>query len=365
MEAIRSRLNKIKLPEEFCLSSKQVTRILAESSNIHIAEKISDSINMASEDLADASLLAAISIQPGRLPIETLAALQKQDAACNKLRADVPKNFTVKSDVLLRVRNEHSESLLTPQIVLPDILVPLVIQLEHNKGMEAHIPYKRVAKTLSAKYYFPNMYERVKNHIHACLPCQFMAYHTRPSHKLHPFNVPTAPRQLIGIDLATDLPPVKNLNHVVLLVDYNTNYIHVTPVKSKSSSDLLHAFTQYVKDFGIPHAVRHDQELGLTGGNFAAFCSAHNIKQMTTLPYKGQSNGRTEVQIRNFEHALQKHCLAADAKSTWPDEIWKIQLSLNTSTCLATNATPESLLFSTTLPNKTTDLAHVITTSID
>ena len=127
MEAIRSRLNKIKLPEEFCLSSKQVTRILAESSNIHIAEKISDSINMASEDLADASLLAAISIQPGRLPIETLAALQKQDAACNKLRADVPRNFTVKSDVLLRVRNEHSESLLTPQIVLPDILVPLVI----------------------------------------------------------------------------------------------------------------------------------------------------------------------------------------------------------------------------------------------
>jgi len=186
-----------------------------------------------------------------------------------------------------------------------------------------------------------------------------------PSHKLHPFNVPTAPRQLIGIDLATDLPPVKNLSHVVLLVDYNTKYIHVTPVKSKSSSDLLHAFTQYVKDFGIPHAVRHDQELGLTGGDFAAFCSAHNIEQMTTLPYKGQSNGRTEVQIRNFKHALQKHCLAADAKSTWPDEIWKIQLSLNTSTCLATNATPESLLFSTTLPNKTTDLAHVITTSID
>jgi hypothetical protein len=82
----------------------------------------------------------------------------------------------------------------------------------------------------------------------------------------------------------------------------------------------------------------------IQNGDFAAFCSTHNIEQMTTLPYKGQSNGRTEVQIRNFKHALQKHCLAADTKSTWPDEIWKIQLSLNTSASLATNATPELLL---------------------
>jgi hypothetical protein len=165
------------------------------------------------------------------------------------------------------------------------------------------------------------------------------------------------PRQAIGLDLAVELPPVRTLKHVLLVVDYGTNYVQAYPLSSRKSIDILNAFKQYVSAFGIPHLVRHDQELGFTGAEFAAFCNEHNIEQVQTLPYKSNSNGRTEVQVRNFKHMLQKSCLNAGDKTNWPDHIWKVVLGLNTSVSLAFDRSPEELLFGTPLLNKTTDIA--------
>ena len=153
------------------MSTKQVTQLLTSASNASVDHKANDAIMHVTEDLEDASILAAVTMQPGRLPIETLVKLQNEDSYCEKIKKFMPKHFALKQGVLLRMRNEHSEKLLTPQIVLPEKLIEMVIKLEHNKGLALHIPYKRVAKTIATKYHFPCLTERVKEQIHRCLPC--------------------------------------------------------------------------------------------------------------------------------------------------------------------------------------------------
>ena len=161
------------------------------------------------------------------------------------------------------------------------------------------------------------------------------------------------------MDLAVDLPPCHGYKHVLVMVDYATNYVLAIPIKSKRTDDLLLAFKNWISTFGIPHATRHDQELGLTGGDFASYCANHSITQIHTLPYKSSANGKAEVQIRNFKHALQKLCIEASSKSNWSSELWKVQIALNSSVSMATDNTPELLMFGETLLNKQVDIALV------
>jgi hypothetical protein len=357
LDNIRTKVKALNIPDNTVMSSKDVTKLLAECSNTPPDDRIEASINHVREDLEKASILSAISFQPGALSLETLAKLQSEDTFCKSIIDKPPPHFTVRKGLLLRIRNDSDHKLVNPQLVLPEILIDMVIKLEHTKNQGVHLPHGRVFKTISAKYFFPKMAERIKDHVHKCFPCQLMAYHTKPPHKLSMYDCGNQPRQAIGLDLAVELPPVRTLKHVLLVVDYGTNYVQAYPLSSRKSIDILKAFKQYVSAFGIPHLVRHDQELGFTGAEFAAFCNEHNIEQVQTLPYKSNSNGRTEVQVRNFKHMLQKSCLNAGDKTNWPDHIWKVVLGLNTSVSLAFDRSPEELLFGTPLLNKTTDIA--------
>jgi hypothetical protein len=187
-----------------------------------------------------------------------------------------------------------------------------------------------------------------------------MGYHTKQAHKQSSFTHDARPRELVGLDLAVELPPVKSAKHILIMVDYATNFVMAEPIVSRSE-DILQAFMRWTRIFGIPHAIRHDQELGLSGGEFADFCENHKITQMLTLPYKSNKNGKFEVQVRNLKHALQKQCLDSATKNSWPDQIWKVQLALNTSVSLATKQMPERLMFNETLLNKSVDIASILT----
>jgi hypothetical protein len=133
MDKIRSRVSKMNIPENAVLSSSKVTNMLSEKSNLDKEDKILESINHVTADLEDPSVLSAISIQPGALPIETLIKLQQEDQLCKELKQALPSHFAIKKGVLIRIRNESHTALVTPQLVLPEILVDMVIALEHSK----------------------------------------------------------------------------------------------------------------------------------------------------------------------------------------------------------------------------------------
>jgi hypothetical protein len=362
MDKIRMRIMQMKIPDYEDLSSKQITQMLSHSSPQEIEDKISNLIEHVQEDLEKASILSAISFQPGAIPLETIIRLQNEDEFCQQIKSEPTSYYTTRKGILLRIKSEDGCKILMPKLVLPECLIEMTIRLEHTKNMSVHLPFTRVVKTISSKYFFPKLYERIRNHVHKCIPCQLMSYHTRPPHKLSLFSQGTEARQLIGLDLAVELPPVNSFKHVLVCVDYATNYVQAYPIKSRKSQDILSAFTLFVQAFGIPHSVRHDQELGFTGAQFAQYCSDNNIEQLETLPYKANSNGKVEVQVRNFKHMLQKTCLDSDTKHQWPNEVWKVTVALNTSVSMAYDRTPEELMFKNILQNKQTDIATITIT---
>ena len=105
--------------------------------------------------------------------------------------------------------------------------------------------------------------------------------------------------------------------------------------------------------FGIPHTVRHDNEKGITEGEFRKFCDTKMIEQITGLPNKGQTNGRVEAQIRNIKYALRATTTSNSSKDRWKDELWKVQLSMNNA------VSPETMMFGYPLPLRATTLIQL------
>ena len=232
----------------------------------------------------------------------------------------------------------------------------MVIDMEHKGPLDSHLAAKRVFLTMRGKYHFPRMEHTITNRIKKCLPCQLHMYTTTKPHKLNMTTHTTTPRTVLGIDIAPDLPPDRGYNHLLVFLDFATNHVSLHPIKSRSSPDLLHAFQNYIKEFGIPHIVRHDNEKGLVHGEFHQFCEDLLIEQVQGLPNKGQTNGKIESQIRNIKYALRSTTTANATKHCWIDHIWKIQHSLNKAVSVATNMSPEMAMFGHEIPLRKTTI---------
>ena len=151
-------------------------------------------------------------------------------------------------------------------------------------------------------------------------------YTTTKSHKLHMTTSSSKPRATVGIDIAPDFPPDRGHNHIIIFVDFASNFVTIKPLKTRTSKEILEKFLEHVATFGIPHTVRHDNEKGITEGEFRKFCDTNMIEQITGLPNKGQTNGRVEAQIRNIKYALRATTTSNSSKDRWKDELWKVQL---------------------------------------
>ena len=384
LDSIRTKISKMRIASGTILTRKDITTflhqitppeiqaqaILEAKFNTHLppdlrAEQISVFVSHMQpephmpEDMKQSielqkQVLAATSFQSGNMDIDDFINLQKADKFCQETFAvlDKPplnKRFKLKQGVLLRLPGEVDTNIKAahnqPQIVIPDIMVDMLIDMFHAGPYGAHMGTRRVYQTLRQNNYFRNMQERINERIRQCLPCQLNLYTTRKPHKLHLTTSAEVPREAVGIDLCPDFPPVRQFNHVMIMVDLATNFVTLRAIKTKSSKELLGHFKTLVGTFGAPKVVRHDNEKGLTDGEFKLFCEEMNINQVLGMPNHGQTNGRVESQVRNAKIALRALTTAHASAANWPDELWKVELQMNAYISTATKLSPELLIF--------------------
>ena len=139
-----------------------------------------------------------------------------------------------------------------PQIVVPQTLTDMLIDIYHAGPYGAHLGARRVYLTLRRKYYFKDMQDKINTCIKQCMPCQLNMYTTRPAYKLHVTTSASTPREAWAIDLCPDMPPSKGYNHILIIMDLATNYVLLRPIKTKTSQELLTQTKQIIGMLGPP-----------------------------------------------------------------------------------------------------------------
>ena len=388
LEKIHSDTEKVVIPEGRTLTAGQVVQLLSEpykekeergnepgaaasceTPKVMIRALYADLNNEATDNT-----WAATSFQSGGMDLADFLKMQAEDDFCqeieNALRHEGMRDiYGHVGGILVRLPHKREQARdedkkLTPKLprpVVPEKMVNLLIERIHSGPTGAHVGASRVFTTLSRKYHFKEMQAKIRNKIASCLPCQLNMYTTRGNHELQITTHDSVPRRSWAVDLSTDYPKVNGWSHILVLVDLASNYVLLKPLKNKTSKELTMAFKELMACFGTPSIVRHDQEKGLVGGEFKDMCEALCIRQITGLPNKPQTNGKVEAQVKNVKYALKSLTTAESTKGRWPQELWRVQIALNTCVSRATMETPELIMFGHEGSNNCYDLIERVT----
>ena len=77
----------------------------------------------------------------------------------------------------------------------------------------------------------------------------------------------------------------------------------------------------------FPGSIQTDNGTSYTGKEFKEMCQKYNIKHITSLPYRPQSNGLVERNNKTIRNALQSYFMGY--KETWDLYLALIVFSMN------------------------------------
>jgi len=123
-------------------------------------------------------------------------------------------------------RKERENNLL--RVVRKFELDPILYMM-HNDATSGHFSTDTMFEKIRQRYYWPQMYENIREYVKSCDQCQRRGKYKR-NEPLHPIPV-GEPFHQIGIDFIGPLPRTTNNNrYIIVAMDYFTKWPEVQAV---------------------------------------------------------------------------------------------------------------------------------------
>ena len=285
--------------------------------------------------------------------------LPDDDAKARKLVFEA-ENYMVLDNVLyhcasVRARGVPKPMQLQRQLAVPTQLREDVLLCYHDGPGGSHFGFDKTYSSIKAKYYWPNMYRDVENHIKSCDPCQkaSRAYHKRKA-PLIPFPV-EAPFSRLHMDILGPLTPSSQphapsvkYKYILLVVDSFTGWCEGFPLVSQDAKTV--AFLLYSEIFcrySSPDCIISDQGSQFMSQLVQALCELFQVARHRTAAYKPNCNGRVEVMNTIIAKSLRAYC--DNEQEKWATYLPGILLGLRMSVNSTTQQSPFQLMFGRTM----------------
>ena len=260
------------------------------------------------------------------------------------LRSIAPSCFFEK-DILWRRISRHNMPHRNV-LLLPLVLTDDLIHETHSALLSGHEGITRTKERLLQSYFWPNMENKIGQHIAACQRCQSRRTTDRPRPPLlTPLPQCTSLNQRIHIDLMGPMrTSTQGKNFVLCMTDAFTKYAEICALPNKEAPTVARAiFERWICRFGCP--------IEFTSDNGKEFCNELTkelfkllqIKHSHTTPYHPQCNAQAEVQNK----VIAKYLASFVDKTTldWPLYIAPMAFAYNTALHRSIKATPFFLTY--------------------
>ncbi|KAJ0175476.1 hypothetical protein K1T71_008635 [Dendrolimus kikuchii] len=165
---------------------------------------------------------------------------------------------------------------------------------------EGHLGIDRCKRRARDVMFWKGMSRQVENTVRSCNICA--KYADRPSREpMLCHSVPDLPWRKVGSDIFT-----LRQKNFLLLVDYFSNFIEVSPLKSISTKAVVTAMKDQFARHGIPAELITDNGPAFFSKEFRDFARKWSFKHITSSPMYAQSNGLSERAVRTVKNILKK-----------------------------------------------------------
>ncbi len=159
---------------------------------------------------------------------------------------------------------------------------------------EAHLGTDAVFEKIKERYYWPQMFEDVRNYINSCDICQRRGGSERRE-MLRPIKV-EGPFYRIGIDIKGPLPRTKDGNrYIIVAMDYFTKWPEARAIANmKAETVAKFIFEEIICHHGVPKEILSDRGTPFVNKVVDSLCEKFQTKHRLTSSYRPQTNGMVE-----------------------------------------------------------------------
>ncbi|XP_062541036.1 uncharacterized protein K02A2.6-like [Armigeres subalbatus] len=220
------------------------------------------------------------------------------------------------------------------RIVMPETLRLRTLDLAH----EGHPGMTIMKQRLRAKVWWPKLDLQVERYVKSCRGCMLVAAPSAPE-PMKRRELPSGPWQHVAIDF---LGPLPSSHYLFVIVDYFSRYVEVEIMTKIDTCETIKRLNSIFARFGLPLSITADNGPQFASEEFRHFCTANNIKLISTTPYWPQQNGEVERQNRSL---LKRLTISQATNTDWVEELHKYLLMYRSSPHSTTKKTPSEMLF--------------------
>ena len=233
------------------------------------------------------------------------------------------------------------------KIVVPKQLISKILGNAHDNY--GHPGIQKTFEIISSYYWWPNMFENIKDYAKSCHSCQLVKTVRRPSlGHLHPFGPVHEPYELMGLDTIVMGKIANNTKakYLQVLIDHHSRFVWAIPTATNTSDTIINVLTKIFSKFpeGKPTRLLTDNGTNFTSKKFKNFLKNKKIKRSLATPYHPQTNGMVE----KVNHVLVERLrIACKEKPTykWSTLVPYIITQYNMTPHSSTGFPPDYLLF--------------------
>jgi hypothetical protein len=230
-------------------------------------------------------------------------------------------------------------------------LVPACWRLElflHvHKAECRHMGYDRVYDILTARFYWYNMSQNVREWLGACQSCQQAKTGVGRGRMPLRQDIVGAPMARCAMDIAGPMPTTsEGFRYILVIQDYFSKWVEMFPMKNHTAVDVADVLVgQFFTRYGICERLHSDQGSEFDSALMHEVMHLWGIDKTRTSPFAPWSNGMVERSNRSIKSMLRQLCWKVWVDS-WDSKLPFVRMALNNTKHSTTGYTPHLLFFS-------------------
>jgi hypothetical protein len=337
---------KVRLDEP----SFHVNAVVAETSTPHMQREEKDgwsfSIDLLLNQKEDSQLEELRTYLETRTLPERLETEQQRE----HFRTAVLAYYIRPSDKVLcrlwRSSRGRARAAVFHQVVVPKSLCRHVCQAYHESEFGAHVGFARVYERVLRKYYWPTMYEDIKNYVESCSICQRKRNPPRSRSRYYDRKPVWKPFQRVSMDyMDMGAKATESGNRQLLVaIDHLTNWVEAFPCTNTDSKTAMDAIMFLSTRYGVPGEIITDNGPGFIADAVKELASTLGAVKCESEAHYHQSAGRVERANQTFQSMLRH---AVTDQGDWDKHVDAVRFAYNTSFVTTTGECPFFLLYGT------------------
>ena len=157
-----------------------------------------------------------------------------------------------------------------------------------------HLGLERTLDLLRDRFYWPHLFEDVKQHVGTCRRCQ-IAKSKQQRAPMQPYHA-NAPMELVHMDyLSIEHGKTGKDVNILVITDHYSRFAQAVITTSQTAlTTATAAWNHFFSKYGFPEKITTDQRTNFENELFQSLCSVARITKLRTTSYHPQTNGNSE-----------------------------------------------------------------------